>query len=265
MEVLNGTDVANRCDLNAEFTYPFEITGYNQHEPATCIVATTRSIINVLDPARNITAEEVDAFIGRAPEQLANIDLIHLLLLDNGARLHSICAFDDDQYARHGIAYLKEYYKIGEPDESWPATEFYAYFTPDEISRQLSELMSVVLHPNFSQLTRDPAIDDVFQAISEGKLVRIATGKPNEASGNVTTHSELVTGFSTTKTVFGASDTTNQRSPEQEKWLCQPRITLSSPSFSPDEAYAENYTVTIDNFLEFWRPADGIMVIEKAA
>lgn len=264
MELSSSPAAIKSCELNADYGYPFEIAGYNQHEPGTCIIATTRSILNTLGSAGEITAEEIDTRIGREPNELASIDRIHLLLLEGGVRLHSVCAFDDDRFSRQGIVYLEKYYGIGTPNETWPASEFYEYFTPEEIEKQLSDLSKVVAHPNFSQETRNPELSDIFQAIKDGKLVRIATGKPDEAAGNLTTPSEIIIGFTTTKTIPDLLDPHEEHTPEYGKWLRQPRVTLISPVFDPQKSISEPYTATLDNFLEFWRADDGIMIIDKA-
>ncbi|MGH3872735.1 MAG: hypothetical protein ACRDSR_14720 [Pseudonocardiaceae bacterium] len=110
-------------------------------------------------------------------------------LLQQGLALHTVCAYQPEQFLREGLSYLKSYYRQ-EWDSSWDE-----HWSPHQLARHHHECLAAqelsAFGAGMRTEHRQPTLADISSALDRGHLVWISV---DNRWGEVDCHAILVYG-----------------------------------------------------------------------
>ncbi|MGH3867581.1 MAG: hypothetical protein ACRDQ4_15865 [Pseudonocardiaceae bacterium] len=165
---------------------PLDLYQVDDNSCLTCVVA---NVLYVLGVTATTDTRWVDREVGREPGCAAQRAEARRFLLQQGLRLHMVCAYEPERFLREGFDYLRRYYRQ-EWDSSWDE-----YWTPDQLERHRRECLAAhelsTVGPRMRTEHRQPTLADICGALDRGRLVWVSVDNGWDEVG---THAVLIYG-----------------------------------------------------------------------
>lgn len=158
-----------------------------QLDDNSCLSCVAANVLYVLGLTDHPDPRRVDREIGREPNCPTQRVRVRRFLLQQGLRLHLVCAYEPERFLREGLAYLRGYYRH-EWDAGWDR-----YWTAQQVERHRFECRAVRELASFGAALRtehrQPTLVDLHAALGFGRLVWLSV---DNASAGVDCHAVLV-------------------------------------------------------------------------
>jgi hypothetical protein len=165
---------------------PLDLHQVDDNSCLTCVVANVLYVLGVTDTP---DTRWVDREVGREPGCAAQRAEARRFLLQQGLRLHLMCAYEPERFLREGFDYLRRYYRQ-EWDSSWDE-----YWTPDQLERHRRECLAAhelsTFGPGLRTEHRQPTLADIRGALDRGRLGWISV---DNGWGEVGAHAVMIYG-----------------------------------------------------------------------
>lgn len=162
--------------------YPGEVDYYRQSDGRSCVPSALAYLMFRIDaPEPFWHPETMDTVLGRAPGQLTeHFQAGVLSLLEQGAKVQSVTAYDSQRFIDEGLDYLADYCTSNRDSSGSYVTDdpemFFDYWTSDRIEKHKayeSEFLekAATYGDQYQLVQKHPQLTDLTSAVSMGGMV----------------------------------------------------------------------------------------------